>query len=78
MLRPIGVLAALHLLELRHQRAAGLDDVDGHRLALRLQAEARPPLAIRRNAQIADKARRNRDHPQSLVSFSKVGFSDGH
>lgn len=68
MLRPIGVLAALHLLELRHQRAAGLDDVDGHRLALRLQAKAGAPLAVRGNAQVADEAERGRDHLQNMVA----------
>ncbi len=67
-LRPIGALAALHLLELRHQLAPGLGDVGGHGLALRLQAEAGPPLAVRGNAQVTDEAERGRNHLQSLVA----------
>jgi len=52
-LRPVDALAALHLLELRQQRAADLGDVGGHRLALRLKAEAGAPLAVDRDAQVA-------------------------
>ncbi len=66
MLRPIVALAAFHLLELRHQRAASLGDVGSHGLALRLQAKARASLAVGGNGQIADKAGRGRNYPATL------------
>jgi hypothetical protein len=65
-LRPIGALAALHFLELRHHLAAGLGDVGGDGLALRLKAKAGSPLAIGRDPEIADKTGAGRGHGQNL------------
>jgi predicted RNA-binding Zn-ribbon protein involved in translation (DUF1610 family) len=65
-LRPIGTLAALHLLKLRHHLAAGLGDVSGNGLALRLKAKARSALAIGRDPEIADKTGAGRGHGPSL------------
>jgi hypothetical protein len=64
-LGPVGALAALHLLKLRHQLAAGVDEVGGHCLALRLQAKAGASLAVRGDAQVADEAERGKNHPRA-------------
>lgn len=53
-LRAINALAALHLLDLRQQRAA---DVGGHVLARRLKAKAGGPLIVYGDMQVANKAR---------------------
>ena len=65
-LRPIGALAALHLAELRHHLAAGLDDMGSNGLALRLKAEPGSALAIGRNPEIADKTGAGRGHGPCL------------
>jgi len=46
-LRPIGALAALYLPKLCHQLAAGLDDVCGYGVALRLKSKAGSPFGCR-------------------------------
>ena len=65
-LRPIGVLAALHLSELRHHFTGGLCDVGGNGLALRLKPETGSPLATGRDPEIADKTGAGRGHSRSL------------
>ena len=65
-------VAALHFLEVRQQRAAGLGNVGAHGLALRLKAKAGTLLAIRGNAQVADVAGRGRSHPIALVTGSPL------
>jgi hypothetical protein len=54
-LRPIGTLAALHLPELSHHLAAGLGDVGGNGLALRLKAKPGSALAIGADAKVGDE-----------------------
>lgn len=51
-LRATDALAAFHLLELRHQHAAGLGNVGGHHLRLHLKAQGRgrSALAVSRDA----------------------------
>ncbi len=74
-LRPIVALAAFHLLELRHQRAASLGDVGSHGLALRLQAKTGASLAVGGDGQVADKAGRGRNYPATQarrVSFCQT------
>jgi hypothetical protein len=65
-LRPIGALAALHLLKLRHHLAAGLGDVSGDGLALRLKSKPGSALAIGRDPEIADKTGAGSGHGRSL------------
>jgi hypothetical protein len=60
--RPIGAFAALYLPELGDQLATCLCDVRRDGLALRLKPEAGPPLAVGRDAQIADEAGQGRGH----------------
>ena len=54
-LRPIGALAALHLVKLRHYVTTGLGDVRRYGLALHLEAKPGSALAISRNPEIADE-----------------------
>ena len=54
-LGPVRSLPALDLTKLRSQFARVTGQMSEHRLALGVQAEAAPPLAVGRNAVVGDK-----------------------
>ncbi len=72
-LRPIGALAALHLLELRHHLAAGLGDVGGDGLALCLKAKPGSSLAIGADAKVRRRTARAAARSCGGLYYPKCG-----